>query len=110
MQCVVDVVGPLSGLAQPALCQGRYRGGVVEVALGDERQRASKLLRKLLGFGAQLSEERGGRVVAKGVHGVEPQHIHVEIAEPAQRAIREIACARALDSAWSKLTAAPHGV
>ncbi len=83
------IVGPLRGLPKAALGERRDHGGVVEIALRDERQRPSQFRGERCRLLTQLGKEMSGGVVAKGVHGVKPQHVDVEVAEPAQRVVGE---------------------
>jgi hypothetical protein len=86
---MVHVVAPLRRHAGAA---GADRGdgrGVVEVGLGDEGQRPSQPGGERRDLVGQLSHDVPLRVVDERVHRVEAQGVHVEFAEPAQRAVAD---------------------
>ena len=84
VQGVVHVVRPLAVHAETALAEGGHHGDVVEVGLRDEAERAAELLLELRDPGGQLGEDVRGGVVLDGVHGVETEGVHVEVAQPPQ--------------------------
>ena len=88
---VVDVVVPLRGHPVAVVRAGSDHPRVVEVTLGDQRQRPAQLLGERVGFGGQLLEDvdRGG--VEERMHGVQAQAVGVEVAHPAQRAVDDVA-------------------
>ncbi len=87
----MDVVVPLCVETQSAGGPCRDDPRVVEVALGDEREGASQMSRQPVDLDRQFLEQMCRRVVDQGMHGVEPQGVDVEVAEPAQRVVDDVA-------------------
>ena len=86
---VVHVVVPLGGHAPAALGGRRDRDRVVQVGLGDQRQRPSEAVGERRDLVGQLREQVPVREVDESVHGIEPQGVRVEVAEPAQDAVAD---------------------
>jgi hypothetical protein len=63
------------------------RPRVVQVALGDQGERASYGGRQRVDLGRELLEHVGRRLVGERVHGVEPQPVDVVVAQPHQRVV-----------------------
>ena len=91
VQAVVDVVGPLRVQPVPAALAGGDHLRVVEVGLGDERQRPPQMGRQRLDLDGQLLQHVPGARVVQGVHGVEAQAVDVEVAQPHQRVVDDVA-------------------
>jgi hypothetical protein len=72
VQPVVDVIGPLGVQAGPAIGPCGDHAGVVEVALGDEVERAAEPGAQGAHLVRELRQDMGRRVVAQLVDGVEP--------------------------------------
>ncbi len=88
---VVDVVVPLGVQAVPAAERGGDQARIVEVALGDQRQRTPQMCREPEGFGGQVLEYVGGGAIDECVDRIESQRVDVEVAEPAQRVVDDVA-------------------
>ena len=65
--------------------------GVVQVALRDQGERPAELGGQRVHGVGQLGQEVPWRLVQEGVHGVEPQRVDVEVAQPPQRVVDEYA-------------------
>ena len=102
---VVDVVGPLRRHAHPALGGRGHHHGVVEVGLGDERERAPDLGRQRGDLVGELGQQVPRRVVDQRVHGVEPQRVQVEVPQPAQGVVADPAAHAPRLPGPSRLTA-----
>ena len=95
VQAVVDVVGPLGvqpDAARPPGPAGCTVRRVVAVGLGDQRQRPAELR----GEGVDLASTAppaacSGPVVVQRVHGVQPQRVDVEVAQPLQGVVDDVA-------------------
>ena len=108
VQAVVDVVAPLG--VQP-VAAGLARGDqprVVEVGLGDQRQRPAQVRRQRLHLDRQLLQQVRGAVVVQRVHGVEPQPVDVEVAQPHQRVVDRRTGAPASECGPSRLSDGPQ--
>ena len=84
MQGVVEVVGPLGVEPVAAGSRRAHEPGVVEVALGDEPQRAAEVgaPARRTSVGAAASRMWMADCVDDGVHGVEAQPVDVVVAQP----------------------------
>ena len=89
VQRVVHVVVPLSRHAQATGAGRLDRARVVEVGLGDQRQRPAQRRSESSRLVGQLGQQRPTRGVVQLVHRVEPQRIEVEGREPVQRATQD---------------------
>ncbi len=91
VQGVVDIVGPLRG--QPAAV-GLARSDqprVVQVRLGDQAERPAQPGGQRVDRRGQLLQQRQRSVVHDGVHRVQPEPVHVEVAQPAGRVVDHVA-------------------
>ena len=91
MQAVVHVVGPLRLQPVPARLPRGHHLRVVEVGLRDQRQRPPDVRRQRLDLDGHLLEHVGRAPVVQGVDGVEPQTVDVEVAQPHQRVVDDVA-------------------
>ena len=91
MYGVMEVVAPLRIEPGPSGGARRHHPGVVEVALRDERQRTAQVCRECRHLQAHLLQQVHGRVVDERVHGIEPQFVDVEVAQPHQCVVEDVA-------------------
>ncbi len=91
VQGVVEVVAPLGVEAEPADLAGQHHQGVVEVGLRDQRERAAQVGGERGHLDAELLEQVDVGLVGERVHGVEPESVDVEVAQPGQRAVEDVA-------------------
>ena len=91
MQAVVDVVVPLRGQAVAPGAPRDDQTGIVEIGLGDQRQRPSQVRGKGVHLGGQFLQHVAGTGVAQRVHGVQPQAIEVVVAQPLHRVVDDVA-------------------
>ncbi len=87
----MHVVVPLGVEAAAACRPRRDQARIVEVALGDERQRSPQVRGQPAGLDGQILEKMGGGVVDERVDGVESERVDVELAEPPQRVADDVA-------------------
>ncbi len=91
VQAVVDVVGPLRVQPVAAAVAGRDHPRVVEVRLGDQRQRPSEVRGQRLDLDRHLLQQVHRAAVVQGVHGVEAEPVEVVVAQPHQRVVDDVA-------------------
>ena len=82
MHRVVEIVVPLSVEPVPARLARRDQLRVVEVGLGDQRQRPALVGRQRGHLDRHLLEQVHVGRVAEGVHGVDPQAVDVVVLQP----------------------------
>ncbi len=86
---VVEVVAPDGVEAEAAERPLPHEAGVVGVALGDHVDRTAERRRLGVDGSRELLEERPGRSVHERVDGVEPEAVHVKVADPVEGVLEE---------------------
>ncbi len=88
---VVEVVAPLGGQPVPARLPGRDQPRIVEVRLGDQRQRPAEERAQRAGLDGQLLQDVRRPGVDEGVHGVQPETVDVVVVHPHHRVVDDVA-------------------
>ena len=88
---VVEVVAPLRVQSEPARFPGRDQLRVVEVGLGDQRQRAADEGGQRGHLDRHLLQQVQVGAVGECVYGVDSQPVHVIVVEPHQRVVEDVA-------------------
>ena len=109
VQRVVEVVAPLGGDAEPVRLARADHPRVVEVALGDQASAAGRGAPRARRPRRRAPRAGDGAVVDERVHGVEPQPVDVEVAQPHQRVVDDVA-AHLVGAGPSRLTDGAPGV
>ncbi len=87
----MEVVAPLRVDPEPAVLARGDHPRVVEVGLGDQRQRPVQLLRQRCDLRGHLLEQVHVGVIGESVYGVEAQAVEVEVGEPHAHAVEDVA-------------------
>jgi hypothetical protein len=90
MHRVMEVVTPLAGkpvaVGLPRVDQAR----VVQVRLRDQGFRQPGFRRDGLAQGTEVLQDVHGTLVAQGVHGIEPEPVHVVVPEPQREVVQDV--------------------
>ena len=93
-QCVQRVVDVVVPLGVEAVAVGISRGDeprIVEIGLGDQRERPRQMRGERVHLGRHLFEHVRGAVIHQRVYGIQPQPVRVVVPQPRQRAVDDIA-------------------
>ncbi len=84
---MVPIIGPGGVKAIASGLALAHESWIVEIRLGDDKGRTPQLSPKLLHFDRELFQHVHWALVHDRVHGVEPQPVHVIVANPHQRVV-----------------------
>ena len=87
----MEVVVPLGGQAVAAALPRGDQPWVVEIRLGNQRQRPAQGRAQDPGLDREVLEDVDGTIVLQRVHRVQPKPVHVEVAEPHRRVVEDVA-------------------
>lgn len=82
VQRVMEVVAPLGIDAGAATLTRRDQQRVVEVTLGDQRQRPTQVCRQCADLGGEFFEQMSLGGVDQGIGSLQAQPVDVEVAQP----------------------------
>ncbi len=83
----MEIVAPLSVHAETPAGARRDDSRIVQVALRNQHQAPPGGRAETFCFHGQLLEKMNGGSIDKGMNGVEPQAVNVEVAHPHQRVV-----------------------
>ncbi len=87
----MEVVAPLPCQAVPVGVPGVQQARVVQVRFRDHGDRPAGFGGHGVAQGTEVLQEVDGALVLEGVHGVEPQPVHVVVPEPHGRVVQDVA-------------------